>query len=280
MFYNPTQQSTASPSQNLMYGGYQQTPYMNNGMTMPIGYNGNNGSYYGTNYYNNFNPYYIKQQQEAYQAQLKESQRNEADFYKTLYKTSCSYLGKEVTQEALDYYDKTLAPDVYVSNNIANLNYEQQITYERLKQRDEAMNLHRQSIANIAATPLEELQAQKVTNPYYQKYCDGYDKVRNDYYDGMPDNVNLATYLKDFANKHYLEARKEATAKNNGVDNLYNKSDFNTIMNAHKSSFSTLFNPYASIDDQEVRLPGYVSEKSRQERRARFINAALGRGTL
>ena len=284
MFYNPNQQvqqNMTYPQQNLMYGGYQQSPYNYSGGIAPIGCGGFNGNYYSTNnYYNNFNPYYIKQQQEAYQAQVRESQRQEADFYKRLYKASCSYLGVEVTPEALEYYDKTLAPDAYASNNLANLSYEQQTTYEQLKIRDQNMAFHNQNLNQLAVTPVEQLSQPTITNPYYQQYAQGYQKVHEEYAKDMPDNIGLIEYLRDYAGEHYLEARKELSVQAQNASGLYNKNDFNTIMNAHKSPFNTLFNPYASIDDQEVRLPGYVSEKSRQERRARFMQSMLGGGAV
>ena len=55
---------------------------------------------------------------------------------KTLYKSSCSYTGTEVTDEALHFYDRYSPNYKYNGPDISDLTYEQRIEYNTRRNND------------------------------------------------------------------------------------------------------------------------------------------------
>lgn len=266
MQYYPQQQQ---PMYN--YGG--MSPYIPSnpiGNIAPLGYGGLYGGYYTGNY-NKYNPYYLQQQQEIQLAQQREAQRTESSLFKRLYKASSTCLGLEVTEEALSQFDPQFEEDI-----TAGLNHEELQKYYSLQQREQYMNYHQQQIIAMQGNgvPCVSSEGAAYNNAYHQMF----EKAKKE----IPDDVGLAEYLEKYAPKKLMEAY-EADQKRAQADltKLYNKSDYNELIKTNRSMFgSSVFNPDASIDDQEIRLPNLISEQTRQERRKQFLNAIIGNGGI
>lgn len=275
MQYYPQQ----NPYNYNMAGMYNGIPANPIGNIAPLGYGGYN--YYGTGntynmggyysgLYNNYNPYLIKQQQELYAAQLREQQRQQCDIYSKLYKASCSYLGCEPQQDILESFNDS------EEDYLQYMNDEEKNIYFKKKQQEDYIKYNQQKIF-----ALQNMQP----NMYYQQasnaYYNAYQKIYSDYKKAVPDDMSLQEYLEGPGRVDYLNyLEREERKKKADLSKLYNKNDYDSLLNMHKHTLfgNSVFNPDASIDDQEVHLPNMVSEVTKQERRRRFMEALLSKG--
>lgn len=265
MQYYPQQQ----PMNN--YGGMPMCiPSNPIGNIAPLGYGGMYGGYYTGNY-NRYDPYYLQQQKELQLAQQREDQRTQSSIFKKLYKTSSNCLGLAITEEDLGRFDPQFDEDL-----TTGMNQEEMETYYYLQRRDEYMNYHQQQISAMQGNSIPCMSTQGYA--YNQAYNQMYDKAKKE----IPDDVGLAEYLEKYAPKKIMEAYEQDQKKAQAdLTKLYNKTDYNELIKSNRSIFgSTVFNPDASIDDQEIRLPNLISERTRQERRAQFLNAIVGNGGI
>lgn len=269
--YNPYNNIIAGTSNGVpaSYPYQQQYPYMQTigGNMQPIGY-GYNGGYYTGSY--GYNPYAERQRQEIALAQMREQQRQQSDIFKRLYKGSCNLLDIEITPEGLKQFNPQF---VQQQDDLSDLTMDQQQEFFEIQRKQVYLD---QEKANIA-----QLQSQPFTNynPYTVGYSNGYAQMIQDYTEKL-EGVGLVEYLDKYAGVEYMNACTRSTNNNtNNIRSLYNPGDYNALLNHHKEGlFGNIFNPNVSIDDQEVRLPTAISEKTRQERRAAFLNAILSNG--
>ena len=104
-----------------------------------------------------------------------------------------------------------------------------------------------------------------------------YEKERSE----IPNDISLIDYLENHAGKKYADAKTREQKRNNTTGKLYNKTEYGNLLDQNKSSlFGGVFDPNASLDDQEVRLPNLISEQTRQERRKRFMETILSQGGI
>lgn len=239
------------------------------GNITPLGYGGTYGGYYTGNY-NSYNPYYLQQQRELQLAQQREVQRTESSIFKKLYKASSTYLGLEINQEDLDKFDPQFDEDI-----TKDFDSEELQEYYRLQRLDEYKQYNQQQIINMQGNSVPCINATGIA------YLNSYNQMNQQAKEEISDDVGLVEYLEKYAPRKYMEAA-EADQKRAQADltKLYNKGDYNELIKKHENSMfgSSVFNPDASIDDQEIRLPNLISEQTRQERRRQFLDTILKGG--
>lgn len=262
----------------------QQTSYNNGGMFQsippnpignisPIGFGGYNNGYYTGNY-NQFNPYAIQQQRELQLAQQREVQRNESTIFKKLHKASCSYNEFEIKDEDLRRYDPSFEQQ---NNDIEGLNQNELDEYYSLLRQDQYKQNQQQFIIQMQMQP-----QMPYINPIGVAYANAYYEINQKAKKEIPNDVGLVEYLEKYAPKQYIEALEYESRKSQAdLTKLYNKTDYNKLLNMHKTSlFGDVFNPDATIDDQEIRLPNLISQKTRQERRKQFLDTIMNGGGM
>jgi hypothetical protein len=262
MYYYP------QPMNN--YGGMSSyIPSNPIGNIAPLGYGGSYGGYYTGNY-QRYNPYYLQQQREIQLAQQREAQRTESSIFKKLYKASATCLGMEVTEEDLSRFDP-----VYEEDLTNDLDPDELREYYQLQNQERYLDYHKQQIIAMQGNTTQCVSATGAA------YANGYAKMYEQARKEIPSDVGLAEYLEKYAPKKYMEAL-EADQKRNQADlsKLYDKGDYNELIKRHKDSMfnSNVFKPEANIDDQEIKLPVMISEKTRQERRQQFLAMLKGGG--
>lgn len=261
MHYNPQQGSNIG-------GMYNNIPPNPIGHICPIGYGGYNNGYYNSNY-NRYDPYKIQQQYEIQLAQQRESERHQSSMLKKLQKSSSTYLGLELTEEELRKYDIVNEEDI-----TKDFSYEEKQKYYSLLAQEEYRKYQRNIIINMQGN----------SRPYINNtnaiiFNNMYEKAKKE----IPDDVGLVEYLEKYAPGKYVEAlMADQLAKQRDLRRVYNSADYGKLINIHKSTppsmFGNVFNPNASIEDQEIRLPNFISEQTRQERRQRFLDSIMKNG--
>ena len=248
------------------YTNVQQPPMI--GSITPIGYGGYNGGYYSGQY--NYNPYAIKQMQEMQLAQSREVARQQTGILQKIYKSVCSYNGTEPDTEVLNSYD----PNINKSQElVASLDMNQQQELYRIQAIENKLNYHAQVINNFrtADQPV-------YGNSMMAAAADNISNKMSEYQQNL-EGVGMVEYWAKYAAKDYMSALESKSRNNtNNIQALYNPTDYNSLIAQHKG-FSNAFDPNASIDDQEIRLPGVVSDQHRLERRRAFMESILSTTT-
>lgn len=298
--YNMQAYNNTGQMQPVGYGGYNN-PYNNAGQILPVGYGGynqynnqynnpynnmnyigsnsqynpyyNNGGYY-SGYYNNFNPYELQKQRQMQIDEYNRQQQYQVDMLKTLYKSSCSYTGTEVTDEALHFYDR-YSPN-YKNNgpDISDLTYEQRIEYNTRRNNDLSIEKSQQECYRMNNILMNQqynsLDLLKMSIIQYNAQVFQKERER------VPADTDLVTYLNKYASKDYYDALQNINKKQQSTSQLYNSGDYNALLNKHKNTlFGNALNPNANLDDQEITLPTSISDEQRQERRRRFFESIM-----
>lgn len=257
MYYHP--QST----QNNI-GGIYNIPPSPIGNTSPIGYGGYTNGYYSNSNYNRHNPYFIQQQREIQMAQQRESQRAQSSILKKLHKASATYRGEEVTEEELSMYD----PPSPVEDMVRDFTYDEKMEYYKLLEIEQNKKLQQDRVLELEGT----------TVPFVNTRNNAYLMMCQQAKEEIPNDVGLVEYLDKYAPLKYIEAMKnDEREKQKDLTSVYNKADYGKLLGIHKASpmFGNALNPDASIDDQTIRLPTYISDKAKQERRAKFLESIM-----
>jgi hypothetical protein len=255
MYYYPQQQPAIYNN-----GGMYNIPPNPIGNIAPIGYGGYNNGYY-TGQYSYYNPYYIQQQRAIQLAQQREAQRVESGIFKKLQTASASFLGYELTEEDLKRYDV-----VYDEDIVSDFGIGDQEEYYRLKQIDDYKRSMQQKIIQMQGDLVPCISSQAVA------YCNAYNQMHEKAKKEIPDNVGLLEYLEKYAPKKYMEALEHDQRKVQAdLTKTYNKVDYKELIDRSRGIYKSVFNPDANIDDQEIKLPNFISEKTMQERRKRFL---------
>lgn len=271
---NPPQQTypgaTYAPGYFMPMGGQQQI--------VPIGYGGyNNGGYYSNNY-NYFNPYFIKQQQEEQYQTCKQHEYEQINFMKRMYQNACSYQGREATQQELGYYDSlsVYGNNQYTDPRVAQLTPQEYAEYMNIYNNEQAIKANQARVVQLAtSTGVKYVDQYQINAMNY--IANTYEKERSE----IPNDISLIDYLENHAGKKYADAKTREQKRNNTTGKLYNKTEYGNLLDQNKSSlFGGVFDPNASLDDQEVRLPNLISEQTRQERRKRFMETILSQGGI
>jgi hypothetical protein len=260
MFYNPQEQPI------MYHNGGMYMPPNPIGNIAPIGYGGYNGSYYTGNYAS-YNPYYIQQQKEIQIAQQRESQRIQNSILKKLYRSSAKCLHYEIDEETLSQFDE---PEDITDG----LTWEEKLKYDKLLKEEQRLSEHQQIIS------IQQNMVPSMSMAGYM-YSNAYSDMSQKAKEEVPDDVGLVEYLENYAPKKYIETmdynQKQAQYD---LTQIYNKEDYNKLVTSRKTSLfgNSVFNPEATIDDQEIKLPNFISERTRQERRKMFIDSIMRGG--
>ena len=298
--YNMQAYNNTGQMQPVGYGGYNN-PYNNAGQILPVGYGGynqynnqynnpynnmnyigsnsqynpyyNNGGYY-SGYYNNFNPYELQKQRQMQIDVYNRQQQYQVDMLKTLYKSSCSYTGTEVTDEALNFYDRYSPNYKYNGPDISDLTYEQRIEYNTRRNNDLSIEKSQQECYRMNNILMNQqynsLDLLKMSIIQYNAQVFQKERER------VPADTDLVTYLNKYASKDYYDALQNINKKQQSTSQLYNSGDYNALLNKHKNTlFGNALNPNANLDDQEITLPTSISDEQRQERRRRFFESIM-----
>ena len=278
MYYYPNNQFqyNNSPGMYNMPGySYTQPQY---GTPMPGiapigfgGYNMNNGGYY-SGQYNNFNPYLIQQQNEIQLKQLQEQENYQINMMKELYKTACNYNGREVTEEGLAYYDQfryyTQPPVNEV--DLSGLTPQEVNNYREISMREAIYDKQQQDVERVGALMDQGRTINGNPNILAKAYRNA--KMFEERQKKVPPDIGLMEYLEKYAVDDYYEAMNNEIRKTQNTSQLYNQNDYRSLLERHKNSlFGPALDPNSNIDDQEIRLPNYVSDAQKQERRKRFF---------
>lgn len=238
-------------------GGYNNPPYY----SQP--YNGNNQmASYGYNpmggYYNNnytlYNPYLLEEQRKAEEAQRRNQLRQNSNIMKTLSRKVHHALGQEISDEMLD---KIYDPVELHQPTKDELKIEKM---ERLIQ----MNEYRIQTGLMFVNPM--YVAMGKVQEYHQKRLN-------------PD-MDLYEFLSIGGEIISENMRNEAIMKSKRIDNLYNRSDYQKLIDLRSrqtNNFSNTFNPNANIDDMTISLPEKLKTEY-QRRKELFLERIINGG--
>lgn len=218
------------PYQQPMYGGtqYSSPPTIGN-----IGGYGYNNMYY--------NPYYIRQQEEA-QKRYNEWQRNiQMDIWAKLGNCVNNCFG----------YEK-VSRDQMINQMNHDYQYYMQIM-EDSKMTNKCASIAEQARTNMAQEQARQAQIEQLKeNPPEIK---------------EPSGKSLFEWLREDASVRYREALNESVKRSQrNTSQLYDSNGYHQLLQAHTSVFNSL-NPNVTIDDMEIQVN--LSTKLAQEREAR-----------
>lgn len=233
-----------------------------NGTTPPnigsiggAGYNSNFGSYYTNNYnYNPYNPFYLRQQQELYEAQQREARNNQINIMKRLNKCASDCLGIEHNDTNIDiiYGNYEQRPEEYQFIQEIQ-NYNQFLT--RYKPRDPDY---------------------KSKSPRYLELMRRTAKCSDEFHSKVKEDASLCEFL-DVGGELYIDALMN-DPKNNQKDltRLYNRGDYLQLLNMHNNSRFNAFNRDVTIDDMSIELPPSL-KSNYSARRQQFLEAIMNK---
>lgn len=253
---------------NGIYNGYIPSNPIGNVVGIGTnGYNnmnlGNMGGYYN-NQYNYYNPYLVQQQQQLYEAQLKEQLRQQSDVLKTISRSVNKALGADIDMEKhLEQYN----PENYFKdqfNTPANDYYNsEQAVHDKL------MNIHFNGITG---------------NPYNIRLIQANNILYDQEKQKRPDEYGIIEYNKSAGELYNEIVEQEQRNMQRNLTRLYNPTQYNQLvkMNSGANSyFNSVFQGTAmqkemNIDDMEVTLPSHLV-KSYDDRKRAFLDAILNK---
>lgn len=244
MRYIPYQQP-----QQYGYGGMQQYSSYNNPPTIGSigGYGYNNGMY--------FNPFYIRQQEEAQKRYNEWNRNNQTSIWAKLGNCVNNCLG-------YDYYNPSQ------SQLIEQMNQDYQVylqTVEDNKLASSCASIVDKSIATINRESANEAAIQRKKQEYEDNLKNNPPKE--------PDGESLFNWLRNEGSERYREALNNSLKRQQrNTAQLYDRNGYHQLLQAHTSAFNSL-NPNVTIDDMEIgiNLPMRLAQE-REARRREFIN--------
>lgn len=229
-----------------------QTPMCNGTSYQSVPTIGNIGGY---GYYNQFyNPYYIRQQQEAQRQMEIQRAKNQADIW-VKFGLACNAVNGSCRTE--DEIREDLIHMAAIQNQ-----YDQD---------EEFMDKIRHITTQCAINMVQEQQAQQQMEA--AKNAEEPEDV------DTGERISFYDWLHGEGQKMYDEVQNEKLRRyQHNASNLYNTESYNQLLTAHDSVFSSL-NKNVTIDDMEIQVN--LPERIRQEReirRQRFAKALMEGG--
>lgn len=223
---------------------YQSVPTIGNigGYQYPL--------YQNTGYYNQyFNPYYIRQQQEAQKRLAMQEANNQMHVWSKLFRASNQALGYDDTSEE-----------------------------EMIEQMKKRAALHQQIISDqefvdhvnkiSLAAQQREIELQQMRENMQKQY-EEQERMR-----ANEKPKSFMQWLHEDAQERYMESQYELMyTQQRSTQNLYNSNSYNQLLGTHNSVFNSL-NQNVTIDDMEIQVN--LPERLRQERdirRQRFAES-------
>lgn len=252
--FNPTM---PQPQQQPFYQGT-----IGNMVSMSPGYNGamnNMGGYYGGMHQGYYNPYLIEQQRKEAEARQRQVEIQNAEILKMVSRNVNKALGMtdEQIQEHVKKYDPQFVQETRLTDK---------------------------QIAEMNTAKLMDLDSRPQTMSYQQQmYMSAVIKERQRMNEAFPPEMGLAEFFEKFGEEEYNMKMQELKSQQRQLNNLYNSSQYNDLLNMHNSSsnyFNSVFgkgqnNIPTTIDDLEVKLPSSISQEM-QMKKMKFLNA-IGR---
>ena len=241
-----------TPYNQSMYGTQPSNMY---GYLPTIGHIGYNGGYY-TNNYNTYNPYLIRQQQEAYQKQLQEQQQQQYNINCLLHRMANSYYGEDYVEPSVQDYSEYY--------------------YYAQKELQEVSEYEHLAMLTMNLQAIEQQQQQQKRDSIRYPITIQEQEAHNK--DSIYDFLNSAgeLYVKALENEY-----KEKDKERYNLQNLYNHNSYNQLVNMHNNS-ANRFNAYSkdfSIDDMEISLPKKFDTEY-QRRKQQFLDQILSKGNF
>lgn len=203
-------------------GGYSYSPYQYAG------------------YYNQyFNPYYIRQQQEAQKRMAAQQAKEQMDIWASLMTASNNCLGyEEVPKEEM----------------IQQMQ-ERVLLHHQMEQDQEFVNhVNKISLASYQ----HEIEVQSMREETKKKQQELEQARANE------EPKSFMQWLHEDAQERYMESQYELMYKQQrNTANLYNSNSYNQLLGTHDSVFNSL-NQNVTIDDMEIQVS--LPERLRQER--------------
>lgn len=242
----------------MRYIPYQQAPIYNYSPYQNAPTIGSIGGYgyqqypqYQTGYYNQyFNPYYLRQQQEAQRRLEIQEANNQADIWSRLINCRNSFFGYEESKE-----------------DIINQIRDRAVIQQQMDSDEQFMN----SIHQISqATQQKKAEAKAMQ--------DNIERQREVMQEQEPQEVkSLYQWLKEDGSRRYRESQyAEMYKQQRNVSKLYDSSAYNNLLSTHDSVFSSYnaLNRNVNIDDMEIQvnLPEHL-RRERDIRRQRFAES-------
>lgn len=199
--------------------------------------------------YNNmyFNPYYIRQQEEAQKRYEEEQRANQMNIWAKLGRCVNNCFGYEqvpkeqvIQQMQYDYQQRLqIMEDMKLANTCASIAERSRVMIEQERARE------------------AQIEQQRQNPPSVQE----------------PSGQDLFEWLRNEGSERYREALKESVKRNQrNTSRLYDSNGYHQLLQAHTSAFNSL-NPNVTIDDMEIQvsLPTRLAQE-RDARRQAFIN--------
>lgn len=227
---------------------YQNVPTIGNigGYQYPL--------YQNAGYYNQyFNPYYIRQQQEAQRKMAIQQAQNQMNIWSKLIGASNQALGYSSTSE----------------EDILNQMKERAMFEQQMRQDQELVN-HVNKISLAIQQREVELQTMRENQRMKQEELEK--SQANE------EQKSFMQWLHEDAQQRYMESQYDLLYKQQrNTTNLYNSNSYNQLLGTHNSVFNSL-NQNVTIDDMEVQvnLPQRLKEE-RDIRRQKFAESLMRR---
>ena len=225
--------------------------------------------------YDAYNPYL--QYQNLYIEQNREALNTQVNILQRLYKASCYYNETEVEQESLDYIR-----DLYFPTEKKN-------NYDGYRNVPPALMERKRHIEQLNANSYHLMNANLVDctgqNPELMPYVNYINNLYTQYRNRIPNDTGMIEYFNKYASDDYMDAlNSEYVKKVQSLTNAYNSDAYKESIASKQFSIygKALQDPnmIRGLDDIEVKLPTYISDATRQERRAQFIASLMSKGEL
>ena len=244
----------APVGQNNYCGGIQYPPQSfvpTNGNMLSISGQGYNGGYY-TNNYTAYNPYLLQQQREREEAQRLQNLRTQSDMMKRMSKRVNKACGTEISDERL----KELYDPMEIRTSKEDLELMNIIRLSQIDAYNTANNLSYQDPYYLSMTKIQEEQQKKF----------------------RPD-MDLKEFFEEAGGILLDSIKEEAMNDRNRVDRLYNKSEYQKLIDSRSSGGTGIRSllPDINIDDMEIQLPQHLKNEY-QERKRLFMEKLINRG--
>lgn len=233
------------------------------------------GNIYQQTNYDMYNPYL--QYQNLYIEQNREALNTQVNILQRLYKASCCYNETEVDQENLDYIRGLYFPNEKKNDYYDGYRNIPPALMER-KRHIEQLNANSMHLSNANLTDCTG------KNPELLPYINYINNLYTEYRNKIPNNVGMIEYFNKYASDDYMDAlNSEYMKKVQNLTNAYNSSAYKDSITSNIPIYGKALqdpNMIRGLEDVEVKLPTYISDATRQQRRAQFIASLMNKGEL
>ena len=219
---------------NMMpIGGYNQQPQM---------YGVMNG-YYNPNGYNFYNPYLIKQQQEAQEAAKRQYMKAQSESRKQFARIANKTTKRFETEEELEEYLKIF-------------DYVEPVRDEEYYKKEQQMKV----------STTQWISVQELQNPFVNYVNNERSRMQTI----MPEDVSLAQFLDNFGDVYMDYHNQELAKEKRNLSKTYDRDSYKELLSLHTGKHIPNTTKFRSLDDIEVSIPDQFKDEFARKREQFF----------